>query len=190
MTDLLAGQIQVMFSTPGSVVSFIKAGTLRALGVTGAKRMDILPDVPAVAETVPGYEAVSWAGIGAPANTPADIIDKLNRETNAVLADPALQARYAEFGANGDDRLARRFQEIHRGRDREVGQGGQVRRHEAGVSVRPVSFRLMSFRLGSCGAAHMARGVARNSLAFAIAQAISYLLSALPLINSPGSSGG
>jgi tripartite-type tricarboxylate transporter receptor subunit TctC len=99
VTDLIAGQIQVMFSTPGSVVSFIKAGTLRALGVTGAKRMDILPDVPAVAETVPGYEAVSWAGISAPANTPADIVDKLNRETNAVLVDPALQARYAEFGA-------------------------------------------------------------------------------------------
>jgi tripartite-type tricarboxylate transporter receptor subunit TctC len=99
VTDLIAGQIQVMFSTPGSVVSFIKAGTLRALGVTGAKRMDVLPDVPAVAESVPGYEAVSWAGISAPANTPADIVDKLNRETNAVLADPALQARYAEFGA-------------------------------------------------------------------------------------------
>ena len=61
--------------------------------------MDILPDVPAVAETVPGYEAVSWAGISAPANTPAEIVDKLNQETNAVLADPALQARYAEFGA-------------------------------------------------------------------------------------------
>jgi tripartite-type tricarboxylate transporter receptor subunit TctC len=99
VTDVIAGQIQVMFSTPGSVVSFIKAGTLRALGVTGAKRMDILPDVPAVAETVPGYEAVSWAGISAPANTPADIVDKLNQETNAALADPALQARYAEFGA-------------------------------------------------------------------------------------------
>ena len=99
VTDVIAGQIQVMFSTPGSVVSFVKAGTLRAVAVTGAKRMDILPDVPAIAETVPGYEAVSWAGISAPANTPADIVDKLNRETNTVLADPALQARYAEFGA-------------------------------------------------------------------------------------------
>jgi tripartite-type tricarboxylate transporter receptor subunit TctC len=99
VTDVIAGQIQVMFSTPGSVVSFVKAGTLQALGVTGAKRMDILPDLPAIAETVSGYEAVSWAGISAPANTPADIVDKLNQETNAVLADPALQARYAEFGA-------------------------------------------------------------------------------------------
>jgi tripartite-type tricarboxylate transporter receptor subunit TctC len=99
VTDIIAGQIQVMFSTPGSVVSFIKAGTLRALGATGVKRMDILPDVPAVAEAVPGYEAVSWAGISAPANTPAAIVDRLNQETNTVLADPALQARYAEFGA-------------------------------------------------------------------------------------------
>jgi tripartite-type tricarboxylate transporter receptor subunit TctC len=99
VTDLLGGQIQVMFSTPGSVVSFLKAGTLRALGVTGAKRMDILPDVPAVAESLPGYEAVSWAGIGAPAGTPAEIVDKLNAETNAALADPKLQAQLAEFGA-------------------------------------------------------------------------------------------
>ena len=70
VTDLIGGQIQVMFSTPGSVVSFVKAGTLRALGTTGAKRMDILPDVPTIGETLSGYEAVSWAGLGAPAGTP------------------------------------------------------------------------------------------------------------------------
>src|SRR6202035_3080245 len=99
VTDLLGGQIQVMFSTPGSVMNFVKAGTLRALAVTSAKRMDVLPDVPALAETLPDYDAVSWAGIGAPAGTPADIIDKLNRETNAALADPALKGKLAEFGA-------------------------------------------------------------------------------------------
>ena len=99
VTDLIAGQIQVMFSTPGSVVSFIKAGTLRALGTTGATRMDILPDVPAIAETLPGYEAVSWAGLGAPAGTPTEIVDKLNKETNTVLGDAGLQSRLAEFGA-------------------------------------------------------------------------------------------
>jgi tripartite-type tricarboxylate transporter receptor subunit TctC len=99
VTDLLAGQVQVLFSTPGSVVSFIKAGSLRPLAVTNAKRMEILPDVPALAETLPGYEAVSWAGIGAPAQTPADIVDKLNRETNAALADPKLKGQLAEFGA-------------------------------------------------------------------------------------------
>ena len=99
VTDLLGGQIQVMFSTPGSVMNFVKAGTLRALAVTSAKRMDVLPDVPALAETLPDYDAVSWAGIGAPAGTPAEIIDKLNKETNAALADPALKGKLAEFGA-------------------------------------------------------------------------------------------
>jgi tripartite-type tricarboxylate transporter receptor subunit TctC len=99
VTDLIAGQIQVVFSTPGSVVSFVKAGTLRALGVTSAKRMEALPDVPAIADTLPGYEAVSWAGISAPAATPKDIVAKLNQETNAALADAKLQGRLGEFGA-------------------------------------------------------------------------------------------
>jgi len=99
VTDLLGGQIQVMFSTPGSVMSFIKANTLRPLGVTSLKRMEVLPDVPAIAEVLVGYDAVSWAGIGAPADTPADIVDKLNHEINAVLADPALKGKLAEFGA-------------------------------------------------------------------------------------------
>jgi tripartite-type tricarboxylate transporter receptor subunit TctC len=99
VTDLLGGQIQVMFSTPGSVINFVKAGTLRPLGVTSSKRMDVLPDVPAIAETLPDYDAVSWAGIGAPAGTPAEIIDKLNKETNAALADPVLKGKLAEFGA-------------------------------------------------------------------------------------------
>src|SRR5580693_9435472 len=80
VTDLLGGQVQVMFSTPGSVMNFVKAGTLRALGVTSSKRMDVLPDVPAIAETLSDYDAVSWAGIGAPAGTPAEIVDKLNPE--------------------------------------------------------------------------------------------------------------
>jgi tripartite-type tricarboxylate transporter receptor subunit TctC len=99
VTDLLGGQIQVMFSTPGSVMNFVKAGTLRALGVTSSKRMDVLPDVPAIAETLSDYDAVSWAGIGAPAGTPREIIDKLNKETNAALADPVLVGKLAEFGA-------------------------------------------------------------------------------------------
>ena len=99
VTDLLGGQIQVMFSTPGSVMSFIKANTLRPLGVTSLKRMEVLPDVPAIAEVLVGYDAVSWAGIGAPAGTPADIVDKLNHEINAVLADPALKGKLADFGA-------------------------------------------------------------------------------------------
>jgi tripartite-type tricarboxylate transporter receptor subunit TctC len=99
ITDLLAGQVQVVFSTPGSAISNVRSGTLRGLAVTSAKRMDVLPDVPALAETLPGYDAVSWAGIGAPANTPAEIIDKLNRETNAALGEPKLKAQLADFGA-------------------------------------------------------------------------------------------
>ena len=99
VTDLLAGQLEVVFSTPGSVMSDLRADTLRALAVTSTKRMDVLPDVPAVAETLSGYEAVSWAGLGAPAQTPAAIIGKLNRETNASLAEPELKAKLANFGA-------------------------------------------------------------------------------------------
>ena len=99
ITDLLAGQVQVVFSTPGSAISYVKAGTLRGLGVTSAKRMDVLPDVPAIAEFLSGYEAVSWAGIGAPAKTPSEIIAKLNSAFNAALAEPGLKARLAEFGA-------------------------------------------------------------------------------------------
>lgn len=99
ITDLLGGQVQVVFSTPGSVMSAVKSGTLRALGVTSGQRMDVLPGVPAIAETLSGYEAVSWAGIGAPAHTPAPIIEKLNGAFNAALAEPKLKARLADFGA-------------------------------------------------------------------------------------------
>jgi tripartite-type tricarboxylate transporter receptor subunit TctC len=99
ITDLLAGQIQVVFSTPGSSISYVKAGTLRALGVTSAKSMDVLPQVPAIGAFLSGYEAVSWSGIGAPAKTPPAIVEKLNGAFNAALADPQLKSRLAEFGA-------------------------------------------------------------------------------------------
>ena len=99
ITDVLAGQIQVVFSTPGSSISYVKAGTLRALGVTSAKSMDVLPQVPAIGEVLSGYEAVSWSGIGAPAKTPPAIVEKLNGVFNAALADPQLKSRLAEFGA-------------------------------------------------------------------------------------------
>jgi tripartite-type tricarboxylate transporter receptor subunit TctC len=99
IADLLAGQVQVVFSTPGSVMSAIGAGTLRPLGVTSATPMQVLPQVPAIAETLRGYEAVSWSGIGAPAHTPAAIIEQINRQTNAALAAPQLKARLATFGA-------------------------------------------------------------------------------------------
>src|SRR5262249_26625835 len=99
MTDLLAGQVQIVFTTPGSAMSYVKAGTLRPLAVTSVARMDVLPDVPTVAETLPDYEATSWAGIGAPAQTPTEIVDKLNRGTNAAPGEPKLKAQFAILGA-------------------------------------------------------------------------------------------
>ena len=98
LTDLLAGQVQVMFDNLPSSIEHINAGKLRALGVTTAKRSAALPDVPTVAETVPGYEASAWFGIGAPKGTPAEIIDKLNKAINAALADPEMQEKLAELG--------------------------------------------------------------------------------------------
>ncbi len=99
LTDLLAGQVQMMFSPMSSSIEYVRAGKLRGLAVTSAARSGALPDVPAVAETVPGYQASGWFGICAPAKTPAGIIDKLNAEINAGLADPKLLARFADLGA-------------------------------------------------------------------------------------------
>jgi tripartite-type tricarboxylate transporter receptor subunit TctC len=99
LTDLLGGQVQVMFDNLPSSIGHIKAGKLRPLAVTTAKRWEALPDVPTVAETVPGYEAVVIFGMGVPAGTPPEIIDRLNREINAALADPGMKARLAELGA-------------------------------------------------------------------------------------------
>jgi len=99
ITDLLAGQLQVMFDVTPTALPQIKAGKLRALAVTTAKRLDNLPDVPAVAEFLPGYEAVAWIGVGAPAGTPAAIIETLNKQINAGLADDKIKTRIAELGA-------------------------------------------------------------------------------------------
>jgi tripartite-type tricarboxylate transporter receptor subunit TctC len=98
ITDLLGGQVQVCFDPITGSVGYIRAGNLRALAVTTATRSDALPDIPTVGEFVPGYEATQWFGIGAPDKTPAEIIDKLNKEINAGLADPTLKARLADLG--------------------------------------------------------------------------------------------
>lgn len=97
-SDLIAGQVQVVFSPLPSTIGYIRAGTLRPLAVTTATRSAALPDIPSVGETVPGYEASSWQGVGAPKKTSAEIIDKLNREINAVLADPKMKKRLADLG--------------------------------------------------------------------------------------------
>jgi tripartite-type tricarboxylate transporter receptor subunit TctC len=98
LTDLLGGQVQVTFSTPPSSIEYIRAGKLRALAVTSATRDAALPDVPTLGEFVPGYEASGWYGIGAPKNTPVEIVDKLNKEINAALADPEMKGRFADLG--------------------------------------------------------------------------------------------
>src|SRR5215831_7355317 len=98
LPDLIAGQVQVMFATTISSIGYIRAGRLRALAVTSAKRSEALPDLPTVGEFLPGHEASVWYGIGAPRNTPVQVIDKLNKEINAGLADPKLQARLADVG--------------------------------------------------------------------------------------------
>lgn len=99
MPDLLSGQVQVVFSPLAQSIEFIRDDRLRALAVTTATRSDALPNVPAVAEFVPGYQAYVWDGIGAPRNTPVEIIDKLNKATNVSLADPNMKARLANLGA-------------------------------------------------------------------------------------------
>src|SRR5262245_24035423 len=97
MTDLFGGQVQVMFDPVVSSIAHIRAGKLRPLAVTTTTRSEALPDIPTVGDFVPGYEASVWFGIGAPRNTPPDIIEKLNKEINAALADPKLRARLAEL---------------------------------------------------------------------------------------------
>jgi tripartite-type tricarboxylate transporter receptor subunit TctC len=98
LTDLIAGQVQVMFPTTAASIEYVRAGRLRVLAVTAATRSEALPDIPTVGEFVPGYEASYWIGIGAPKATPAEIVDKLNAEINAALADPKMKSRLADLG--------------------------------------------------------------------------------------------
>jgi tripartite-type tricarboxylate transporter receptor subunit TctC len=99
IADLLGGQVQVLFDGLGGSIDFIRAGKLRALAVTTATRSEVLPDVPTVGEFLPGYEASSWQGVGAPRNTPIEIVDKLNKQINAGLADARMKARLADLGS-------------------------------------------------------------------------------------------
>jgi tripartite-type tricarboxylate transporter receptor subunit TctC len=98
LIDLMGGQVQVYFGPITASIEHIKAGRLRALAVTTATRSEVLPDIPTVAEFLPGYEASTWYGVGAPRGTPAEIVDKLNREFNAGLADPKIKQRLTDLG--------------------------------------------------------------------------------------------
>ncbi|MGH6670567.1 MAG: tripartite tricarboxylate transporter substrate binding protein [Xanthobacteraceae bacterium] len=100
LPDLISGQVQLAFSPIAQAIGYIKAGKLRALAVTGATRSDALPDIPTVGEFVPGYEAYVWSGIGAPKDTPVEIIDKLNKGIDVALADPSMKVRFANLGAD------------------------------------------------------------------------------------------
>ena len=114
ITDLIGGQVDVLFDNMPSIIGHIRSGNLRALGVTSAERSPALPDVPAVAETVPGYEASAWFGVAAPKGTPPAIVARLNREFNAALADPAVRARLADLGGVPIPGTPEQFWAMHR----------------------------------------------------------------------------
>jgi tripartite-type tricarboxylate transporter receptor subunit TctC len=99
LTDLIGGQVQVVFNPLPSAIELIRAGKLRALAVSSASRWPTLPDVPTLNDFVPGYEASGWNGVGVPKNTPIEIVDKLNKETNAGFANSDIKARLADLGA-------------------------------------------------------------------------------------------
>jgi tripartite-type tricarboxylate transporter receptor subunit TctC len=98
LTDLLGGQVQILFAAAPGTTDYVKTGKLRALAVTTATRMQEMPDIPTVGDFVPGYEASQWYGFAAPKNTPAEIVDRLNKEINAAIADPGMLARLAAIG--------------------------------------------------------------------------------------------
>ena len=114
ITDLIGGQVDVLFDNMPSIISHIRGGSVRALGVTSAQRSPALPDVPAVGEVVPGYEASAWFGVAVPKGTPRPIIDRINREVNAALADPAMKAKLAELGGVPIPGTPEDFWKIHR----------------------------------------------------------------------------
>jgi len=113
-TDLIAGQVDLIFDNMPSIISHIRAGTVRALAVTSTQRSPALPDVPTVSETVPGYEASAWFGVAAPKGTPAAVVARLNREVNAALADPAMRARLADLGGVPIPGTPEQFWTLHR----------------------------------------------------------------------------
>jgi tripartite-type tricarboxylate transporter receptor subunit TctC len=99
LTDMISGQVQVMFDNIPTSAEHVKSGKLRGLAVTSTTRSEVLPDLPTVADFLPGYEASAWYGFAAPKNTPREVIDTLNKATNAVLAEPAAKKRFTELGA-------------------------------------------------------------------------------------------
>jgi tripartite-type tricarboxylate transporter receptor subunit TctC len=112
LTDLIGGRVQVMFDVVAASIGFIQAGKLRPLAICSPARAPVLPEIPPLADTVPGFEATAWHGIGAPAATPPDIIDKLNAQINAALASPTVAATLAQLGADPAPMTPARFGEF------------------------------------------------------------------------------
>jgi len=113
-TDLIGGQVDVLFDNMPSIIGHIRGGTVRALGVTSAQRSPALPDVPAVGDTVPGYEASAWFGVAVPKGTPAAVVARLNKEVNAALADPVMKAKLADLGGVPIAGTPEDFWKLHR----------------------------------------------------------------------------
>ena len=135
VADLIGGQVQVAFDVLTGSLAHVRSGSLRALGMAGKRRSDALPDVPTIGETVAGYEANSWCGLGVPRGTPAEIIARLNREINAGLADPTVRAARRRRH-HADVLHPRRVRRLYGVRGREVGQGGPPVGHQAGMIAR------------------------------------------------------
>ena len=133
LTDVISGQVQLIFSSVTSTAEYIKADKLRALAVTSRTRSEVLPELPPIADFVPGYEAINWWGIAAPKATARDVIDKLNREINAAFADPRIKARLFDLGGPPLAGSPCRLRQAYRRRDRKVGQGHSGGQHQAGV---------------------------------------------------------
>ena len=136
VTDLIGGQVNAGIDVLTGSQAHIKSGALKVLAVLGKTRSEFLPDVPTVGETVAGYEANSWCGVGVPKGTPADIVERLNREINAGLTDPAVKAKLAQVANHADLLHAGPVRRLHGVRGGEMGQGHQGRRREAGLSLR------------------------------------------------------
>ena len=183
-SDLLAGRAQVMFDPIVSCLGYIKAGQLRALGVTGATACAALPDVPTVGETVPGFDVTGAIGIGAPQNTPAEVVGYLNDKVNAALADPAIKARLVDLGFVPTPMSADGIRHVHGGADRDMGQGDPGGKYQAGVTF-ILRCRVVNRRLSRCGVTGSSRTAPGMPMASSMADAIAAPTPVMPLSPAP-----
>ena len=167
MPDLLGGQVQIVFSTATQIVEYISAGKLRALGVTSAQRLEALPDVPAIGESVPGYEALGWFGVGAPKNTPLEIIEKTQLRGQHCGRFSRHQRTPGRAGRIADVDDIGGVRKIHRRRNRKMGQGDPGGQHQAGMNepIRRLPARRRRAAFRGCPYARGARSLRRRNTA-------------------------